>query len=201
MIANESRNNDLLSGLVFWGSEYFPGDLKLMLRDIRQWALKNKMIWDPEAQLIGEERLEELNKHFVPEDELFILIHLYKDEKDNLCYLEYPYLPVKTLIKKSTQIQIVYWRILPNSFYADGTPENYGELQFGFWYPNIIGEEFASMSNAKLVVKKFFDLYQALSGDYEKKLMVKGTLDITVDGSIKAKFFKTGRLFDVEIIQ
>jgi len=195
----KSLNYDLFSGLVFWGSEYLPDEVILSLSDIHKWAFKKKMILEPESQLIGKERLNELSKHFVSEDQLSILVYLYKDDKNNLCYLEYPYMPVKTLIKKVKQIEIVYWQLLPKLWDANSTPKNYEELHFGFWYPDILSDEFASMSFAKLVVKKFYDLYQNLSNEYETKILNNGTLDITVDGAIKAQFFKTGRLFNVEL--
>jgi len=198
-MSDKSLNYDLFSGLVFWGSEYLPHDVILSLSDIRKWAFKKKMIWEPESQLIGKERLDELNKHFVSEDQLSILFHLYKDDKNNLCYLEYPYMSVKTLIKKDKQIEIVYWQLLPKLWDAGGTPKNYEELHFSFWYPDIPNDEFVSMSFAKLIVKKYYDLYQNLSNEYETKILNNGTLDITVNGAIKAKFFKTGRLFDVEL--
>jgi len=127
-------------------------------------------------------------------------LKLYKDDKDNLCYLEYPYIPVKTLIRKGKQIEIVYWQLLPTSWDANGVIKKYGELYFGFWYPNI-NDEFISMSSAKLVVKKFYKLCQDLSSKYKPKIIEDGILDIEVDGAVKANFFKAGRSFDVELRQ
>ncbi len=191
-------NHNLFSGLVFRGSEYLPGDIILSLGNIREWAFKNRIIYDPEAQLIGEEGLKELNKHFVPEDRLAILIYLYKDNENNLCYLEYPYIPVKTLIKKNKQVEIVYWQLLPTNWDTNGIVEKYGKLYFGFWYPGI-NDEFISMSSAKLVVRKFYKLWQDLSSKYKSKIIGDGILDIEVDGAIKTNFFKIGRSFDVEL--
>lgn len=71
----------------------------------------------------------------------------------------------------------------------------------GFWYPEVIGGEFASMSFAKVVFKKFFDLFNNLQNEYDTKVLPNGFTDITVDGAIKAKFFKTGQFHDVELLQ
>lgn len=196
---NASYDYNLFSGLVFWGSEYLPGDITLSINSIRKWAVEQKLIWDVEDQLIASERIEELSKHFLSEDKLSILIHLYKDPSGNLNYAEYPYLSIRSLIKKGKNIKIVYWEIIPSVWSADGRIKEYGEVHFGFWYPGIGGDEFCSVSNAKLVVRKFYELYHELSNNYDKKILNNGVLSIEVDGDIKAKFFKTGRLFDVEL--
>lgn len=190
----------IFSGLIFWGSEYFPGNLRLLLNDIRKWAYTFKMVWDPEVQFIGGERLDELYNYFKPEDELSILIHVYQDEKGEMNYLEYPYIPVKTLIKHQVQIEIVYWQLIPK-ITNSGIRREYDELRFGFWYPEVTGDEFASMSFAKVVFKKFFDLFNSLQNEYDTKVLPNGFTDITVDGAIKAKFFKTGRFHDVGLLR
>ena len=193
-----SNEYSLFSGLVFWGSELLPENIILSLDSIREWAFEQKLIWDVEAQLMASERIEALSEHFVFEDKLAILIHLYK-EPGNLCYLEHPYLPIKSLIKKAKEVEIVYWQMRPTVWNADSSVEDYGEVHFGFWYPDISGEEFCSASTAKLVVKKFNDLFHRLSEVCGENILSNGILDIEVDGDVKAKFFKTGRLFDVEL--
>jgi len=197
MVKPNSHEHALFSGLVFWGSEFLPKDIIPSLDRIREWAFEQELIWD-EGQLITSERIEALSEHFVYEDKLSILIHLYKDSSGNLCYLEYPYLPVRALIKRAKEVQIVYWQMIPTVWNADGNVGDYGEVRFGFWYPGV-GGEFCSTSNAKLVVKKFHDLFRRLPDTYAKNILSDGVLDIEVDGDVKAKFFKTGRLFDVEL--
>jgi len=190
---------NIFSGLVFWGSEYFPENLRLSLNDIRKWAYTNKMIWDPEAQLIIGERLNQLYNYFKPEDQISILIHVYQNDKGEMNYLEYPYMPVKTLIKNQVQIEIVYWQFLPKT--ADsGIHREYDELHFGFWYPGVTDDEFASMSNAKVIFKKFYDLFNNLQNEFDTKVLPNGFTNITVDGAIKAKFFRMGRFYDVELL-
>lgn len=203
-----SNRQPLFSGLVFRGSEFFPKDIIPTFGNIRNWAFKQNLIYEPEFQLITSGRIENLRKHFVYEDRLSIIIHLYKDSSGKLEYLEYPYLPIKTLIKRAIEVEIVYWQMIPmqmipmqmilTTLNINSSIKNFGEVRFGFWYPDISSEEFQSRSNAKLVVKKFEDLFCQLSENYIKKKLSNGVLDIEVDGDVKAKFFKTGRLYDVE---
>jgi hypothetical protein len=196
---SNSNKHPFFLGLILWGSEFLPKDIIPTWGNVRGWAFKHKLIWDPEAQLMTSERIEELRKHFVYEDRLSILIHLYKDSSGKLEYLEYPYLPVKSLIKKAKEVEIVYWQMVPPAWIADGTIKEYGEVRFGFWYPDISSEEFQSRSNAKLIVKKFRELFNKLPGVYIRNKLNNGILDVAVDGDVKAKFFKTGRLYDVEL--
>lgn len=195
-----SNKQPLFTGLVFRGLEFLPKDIIPTWGNIRGWAFKHKLIQDPESQLITLERIEELKKHFVYEDNLSILIHLYKDSSGKLEYFEYPYLPVKTLIKKAIEAEIVYWQMVPTALGANGTIKEYSEVHFGFWYPSIGSEEFQSISNARLIVKKFRELFNKLPGVYQKNKLNNGILDVAVDGDVKAIFFKTGRLFNVKFI-
>jgi len=204
---------NLFRGLIFWGSEFLSGEIYLTLEDIRQWAFNEGLIWDEDAQLITPEREKNLSKYFSPEDSLLILIHLYKDSQGNLNYLEYPFIPLKTLIKKQKEIELVYWQMKSTMVNPQGNIKEYGEVRFGFYFPEI-DEEFASMSNGKVVCQKFFEMLQKLSKDYEFKKHKKGNLitlengqtvkvpeeiiDIDVNGCLKARFFKKGRFFDVE---
>ncbi len=185
------------SGLSFWGSEFLPKDIVPTWGNVRGWAFKNDLILEPELQLITSERIEELRKHFVYGDRLSIIIHLYKDSSRKLKYFEYPYLPIKTLIKRGKEVEIVYWRMIPALWNANGKIKKYGEARFGFWYPNITSEEFQSISNSKLIIKKFEEFFYQLPDIYKKKISKDGILDAEVDGDLKVKFFKTGRLYDV----
>jgi len=199
VMKSNSSEYALFSGLVFWGADFLPKDIAPSLGNIREWAFKEELIWDAESQLVASERIGVLTEHFTHEDELAILIHLYEDSPGNLNYLEYPCLPVKSLIGRAEEIEVVYWRMIPTTWDSDGNVKGYGEIHFGFWYPGIGGDEFCSISNAKLVVKKFHDLFHQLPGTYKKNILSNGVLDIEVDGDVKAKFFKSGRLFDVEL--
>ena len=198
-MSKKALDYSLFSGLMIWGSEYLPDNIFFEINAIRKWAFEKKMLSESEGQFIGKQRLSELHNHFTPKDGLYLLIHLYQNENGDLCYLEYPYFPVKLLIKREKQVDIVYWKVKPTIWDSSGNPINYTEIYFGFWYPGIDAEEFTSMSTSKSIVAKFHDLYKELSTDYETKTLKDGTLDITVDGAIKAKFLRIGRAFDVTL--
>lgn len=85
---SNSNRHPLFSGLVFWGSEFLPKDIIPTWGNIREWAFEQNLIYEPEFHLITSGRIEELRKHFVYEDKLAILIHLYKDSSGKLEYLE-----------------------------------------------------------------------------------------------------------------
>lgn len=177
----------LFHGIIFLkGSFHFlPPDIALGLDEIRKWACEKGLVYDIESQIIVPEREEELFKIFQPDDELCVAIDIYKDSSGDLTYLEYPYIPVKTLIKKKKQIDLVFWWI------------DVGEVGFHFWYGDS-AEEFCSLSTAKKVVKKFSELSEKFK-DYGEK--IDGRIEIEVDGAIQARFFKNGRYFDVELIE
>ncbi|MHA2278617.1 MAG: hypothetical protein ACXAC2_22800 [Candidatus Kariarchaeaceae archaeon] len=193
-----SDDYSLFSGLVLWGSEHLPQDLFFSLGDIRQWAVDHQLIWDTEAQFVASERIDGLSKHFTPEHKLSIHIHLYIDDTGNLAYAEYPYLPIKSLIKMDQQVEVVYWEMMPSVWDSDWSVKEFGEVHLGFWIPNV-SDEFCSVSTAKLIVERFHELYHDSSKPFERKTLDKGVLYVEVNEDVKARFFKSGRLFDVEL--
>lgn len=175
-------------GLVFFsGSEFLPRDIPLDLDKYREWALRQGLIFDPESQLLHTERVQELAKCFSSDDRLLIAIVIYED-RGELVYTEYPYLHVRSLIRRAEEVKIVYWRMVPNS----------GEVSFGFRYPGC-DEELCSFSTAKRVNNKFDLLLAQLSSVYDVKSFKDGSKEITVDGTVCAQFFKDGRFFDVNL--
>ena len=112
--------------------------------------------------------------------------------------MEYPYVPVKTLIKKGKDIRIVYWQMRPTVRNVDGKILEYGEVSFGFWYPEC-DDELCSISTAKKVSAKFGELFLQLSDDYQKEILKDDIKAIDVDGNVRAKFFKDSRYFDVNL--
>ena len=192
-------------GTVFEGYQYFPEDA--LVGDIgtmRKWALKEGAITEPELQLITQDTITELEKVFDKDDELLILVNLNKDDNGKLVYFEYPFVPVKTLIKKGLKIKLVY---LTNTT-VPAQPVNIPasplalEVKFGFW---IDGSklEYASATSGKLTIQKFDDLFKQLESEYPAKDVSDrvGTIkkEIEVDGSVSAVFSKSGRTFDVQL--
>lgn len=191
-----SSNALQFRGLVFFsGSDLLPQDVPLDLQSIRRWAFERGLVFEPESQLLGEERLRELAKCFTSEDELMVAVVIRKDLGEWI-YAEYPYLPVKSLIRRAEEVEIVYWRMVPTGWDAGGQVSHYGEVRFGFWYPGC-EEEMCSLSTAKRVTAKFGALLSELSREYEARLLEDGSKEITVDGAVRARFFREGRFFDV----
>jgi len=57
---------------------------------------------------------------------------------------------------------------------------------------------------AKNVVEKFAALTKSLVGELPPdtvKRLSDGSIDVTIDGAVRAKFFKAGRRFDVEFLR
>ena len=194
---SELIGESLFSGLVFWGSELLPPNIVPSLNHLREWAFQNGFANDPDADFVGLERLAELKKHFVADDMLMILVHL-TNEFGKMQYLEFPYIPVATLIKKQVWVDIVYWMLRPTSWTEDGAASQFGEVRLGFWYPGVEGDEFATRSNAKLICQRFGALTTGVDAKL-KTTLSDVSVDVEADGEVKARFSKVGRLFDVEL--
>jgi len=204
----------LFSGIVFFrGGSLLPDDLVIDLGNIRQWAVKQDMIWDPEAQFLSPERTQELFEKFSPR-ELQIAIEIYPDpdKPRKFFYEEYPYLSVRSLIKRGEKVDIIYWQMWPTQWDKDGNIITYGEVRFGFWYPGC-GDEFCAISNSKRVTEKFYELLGKISNVYSVKtvkdwkkrmdtgeLLEKELVEIEVDGDVKARFYREGQMYDVEFV-
>ncbi|HUW94208.1 MAG TPA: hypothetical protein VMW58_00325 [Anaerolineae bacterium] len=193
------EDQPLFVGVTFWGSEFLPGDIVPRLENIRRWAFDNGLIMEPDLQLLTPDEVDILRQHFDLQDKLTICVFLYKDAEGSLCYFEHPHLPIGSLIRRGTEVQLVYWTMRPGIRTPDGEIVAYGEVRLGFWYPGTSPLEFCSESTAKLVVPKFNELYHKLSDQYPSAVVGDGSLDITIDGELSARFFKSGRLFDVEL--
>jgi hypothetical protein len=191
------KNGIAFSGMAFWGSEFLPKDIMLDANAIRHWAVKSGMITDPELQLVTDAKIDQLGKIFASDDTLLVLIHIYENDRGKLCYFEYPFVPVKTLIKKKLDIKLAYWTRTPD---AQG-PSAFG-VKFGFW---LDGDtlEYASSTSGKLIIQKFNELFQQLEKSYPVK-NVAGRVgatekEIEVNGDVTATFSKVGRIFDVKL--
>jgi len=187
-----------VKAIVFWGSEFLPKDIMLDANAIRQWAVKSGMITDPELQLVTDAKIGQLGKIFAVGDILLVLIHIYKNDEGKLCYFEYPFVPVKTLIKKKLDIKLAYWTRTP-----DMQDPSAFEVRFGFW----LGDEmleFVSSTSGKLTVQKFSELFWQLEKSYPVKNVAGGVggmeKEIEVDGDVTATFSKIGRMFDVKLV-
>ncbi|MBC7334478.1 MAG: hypothetical protein H5T85_08535 [Actinobacteria bacterium] len=193
---------NFFGGLVFIrGGALLPS---YELGEIRKWALKKEMITESELQFLGKERIEGLFGKFLP-GELLIGIDIFPDPNrfGKLLYFEFPYISIKSLIKRGEKVEIAYWHL------RESLP--YNEVRFGFWGLGTT-EEFCSISNAKLIVKNFEDFFNNLQNRYPineiidwthdvktGKIIEKKYNEIEVNGDIIARFYKSNKLFDVEL--
>lgn len=193
-------DHPLFHGLTFFdGAEHLPADLPVSLEAIRQWALQSGLIFD-DAQLLTGDRVADIAKVCSPNDRLTIAVAV-TGATDVLNYLEYPYMPVQSLIRRGQQVAVVYWKLASLHRAGDDRPPRFGEVRFGFWISGC-NDEFCSMSTAPRVVAKFAQAFERVA-DPPEAYMVKtdpdGSKELTVDGSVHARFFKDGRLFDVDL--
>lgn len=185
-------------GIVFFeGREHFPGDVVMSVEKIREWAVSSGLIWDPEAQLLTKGRIANIFDAAMPGDELMVALAI-STRHGKPEYYEYPFLSVRSLIKRGTAVPLVYWRVIPTQRNQSGTPTAYGEVRFGFLLAGC-SDEFCSISTAARIVPKFISEMDKLAPEFDLRETSDGERDLTVDGAILATFSKQGRLFDVEL--
>lgn len=211
-----TQGKQTFTGWTLWGMDLVPNDLPLSLELVREWAYQKGLIWD-EGQLMTKERVEDILPHFSEADQVFILSSVYRDADGKLAYLEYPFLPARTLVKKEAEVRIQWWRMQATATDAQGNASAFGDLHFTFSWPGSL-EEFASSSTATIVCEKFLSKFEELAsafdgkrGKEERRIMSLATgkpveasemvevLEIDVGCDMAARFFKTGRKFDVTL--
>ena len=172
------------------------------LNKIREWAIKQGMVTEPDV-FITEEVAEEISKLFAPEDHLSIAVQVSPSSvsSDDYLYLEYPFVPMSTLTKKGLEVDIVYWAMSPDDR-RWGEHSDHNGVRFGFWSQGC-PIEFVSVSYAKTVAQKFEDLLHRLSTTYPVVALgdaghIQGEAEITVNGDVKARFFKVGTAHGVQ---
>lgn len=192
---------DLFEGIIlFSGNEFVPGDIVFSLNDFRKWAIKQSFVTEEDFQFVVPEKVQDLRKCFSEKDKLGIAISIVSLERSKeIAYFEYPYVPIKTLIERDFEIQIIYWRMMPKAWDQNGNVTRFGEVRFGFLIRSCTLEELCSMSTAKQVVEGFGKLLTQLSQIHPVKKFKDGSIQITVDEAVSAKFVRNGRFFDVEL--
>lgn len=171
------------------------------LNKIREWAAQEGMIFEAD-QLITEETVEEVSKSFEPEDQLAIGVQIIPAASEGFMYLEYPFVPTYTLVKKRIEAEIVYWAMEPDSR-RWGPHSDHNGVRFGFWLPGS-AVELVSVSYGSIVVQKFENLMRDLANRYSLVALgdagkTRNEEEITVNGDVKARFFQTGMKHDVQL--
>lgn len=178
-------DDPLFQGLNFFdGVENLPGDIPINLNSIREWAAGSNLIFNPN-QLMNEKRIVDISRLCSPEDKLLIGIAI-SGESGSLLYLEYPYLPVHSLIRRGDAVDLVFWKV--TSF----------DVKFVFWITGC-DEKFCTESTAARIVPKFTEMLDKLANVYPVITHADGSKEITVEGGVRANFLKDGRSFDVEL--
>ena len=167
---------------------------------MRAWAIEEAMAIE-EDQFITDDTVAEISKVFTPEDDLSLAVHVTRTTNGDI-YLEYPFVPMNTLVTRDLEIELTYWAMEPDPRRAGGHSDHHG-VRFGFWVQGS-GVEFVSVSWGKIVAQKFERLMRALSDTYPIVILgqeghTNAENEITVNGDVKAKFFKTGMAHDVRL--
>jgi len=178
----------MFSSLIVWGSKLLPSHVLFDLEHVRDWANREGLIFD-EDQCVTQDTVRELSRFFTRDDRLSILIELSSAHSGGLLYVEYPYVPVSTLIKQDTHVKLIYYRIATS------------ELHFGFWIENSI-LEFASGSTGQIVLQRFREVVPEHSNTYTARTIEEEGQDTAteisdIDGAVKARFLRSGRAYDV----
>ena len=179
----------------FEGGEHLPDDIVFSLGEIRDWAVRSGFVSEPDFQLLVQDRVAEVVKVVTPGDELGVAIAV-SHRNGKLEYFEYPFLSVRSLIKRGTDISMVYWKVIPTQWDPRGRATVFGEVKFGFWVSGC-SDEFCSVSTATQVVPKFVAEMEKLASKFPVVDKSQGAREITVDGAVLARFLKQGRSFHV----
>ena len=99
--------------------------------------------------------------------------------------MEYPYISVKSLIRRNQDVKLSWW-------YA-----NERETKFAFWIGDCI-EEFCSLSTASRVIPAFNVLLDKTMDEYGVALYPDGSREVVAEGMFSARFTKSGRSYDVD---
>lgn len=181
--------------VMFEGNDRLPGDILFNLESIRNWALKEGLISDPDFQFMNDGKMEELKTVFSPKDQMQIAVAIHEGDGDPF-YLEYPFIPAKSLIEKGRKVELYYWRMSPSRKNDDGSIKFIGDVKFGFIFPGTY-QEICSLSGGVLVTKKFSALFNQLYKSCPVTTLPNGEISINVEGKVDARFTKSGRKYDV----
>lgn len=163
---------------------HLPEPIPVRLGSIRDWAERSGLIFHAD-QILTQERIADISRVCSSEDDLLVAIAI-SGEPGSLNYFEYPYLPLRSLIRRAEPVDLAFWTITPTN------------VKFGF---RIAGsaERFLSESTGVHVVAKFAAALKNLGTIYPVKTFADGSKHIAVAGSVRATFSKDIRMFEVKL--
>lgn len=183
-------------GFVFLtGYELLPGVVILDPNSLRQWALREGLVTNPDIQLLVPQKLQELSKCFSSDDGLQIALAIYEGD-GGLTYFEYPSLPVRTLIRLGKSVRVSSWWL--GSKLRDKNNNVVQQVGIRFMYPGC-NLEMCTLSTSKRIGEKLGRLLDQLSDAHPIKTLKNGYKEIAVNGVVQAEFIKDGRSFDVNL--
>jgi hypothetical protein len=175
----------LFRGLAFFdGATHLPEPIPSRLGSIRDWAERSGLIFDPD-QVLTQERVADISRVCSSEDNLLVAIAI-SGEPGSLNYFEYPFLPVRSLIRRGEPVDLAFWKITAT------------DVKFGF---RIAGsaERFLSESTGVHVVPKFAAALKNLGTTYPVETFADGSKHIAVAEGVRATFSKDARMFEVKL--
>lgn len=177
--------SQLFRGLAFFqGAEHLPQDVPVRLSPIRDWAEQSGLIRGPD-RILTSRRVAAFSGACSPEDDLLVGI-VIAGEPAPRDYVEYPYLPVRSLVRRGGVVTLWSWKVKP------------AEVKFEFTIAGC-AERFLSDSTGVHVVPKFAHALCRLADAYPVRTLPDGSRHIAVGGEANAKFHKSGRLFEVAL--
>jgi hypothetical protein len=174
----------LFRGLAFLeGAKQLPEHVPMRLGSIRDWAESSGLILNPD-QILTQERVADISRVCLSEDDLLVGIAITGEPLN--VYLEFPYLPVRSLIRRGKPVDLLFWKITAT------------DVKFGF---RISGstETFVSESTGVCVVPKFAEALERLAKAYPVRTLPDWAKHIAVEGGVRATFLKNNRTFEVQL--
>jgi hypothetical protein len=167
------------------GNDLLPDNLMLSLSTIRKWALRNRLIKNPDRDIfnhtVSERLLDRIPNFKGPE----IAIRVRKAPQ-GMSYSEHPYVSVGDLIKANEPIYLRW--LLFGSF---------GDIRLGFRLRDLDVDVY-SMTTGQVVTKKLRAAIEKLSSFGVRNIVDDDQVEIVLEQPVEIEFFKDGRKHDMK---
>lgn len=125
---------------------------------IREWARKERLLQlgDEEGYVVSGETEKELQKFFSPDDGLKVALQFvctdverfYAGEGSGGFYMEMPFVPVRSLIRRQVVVQLIWWK------------RALGRIEFEFWLEEEDGKpgpDMLSITTSPKLIERFME--------------------------------------------